>query len=134
MDGEKIVARARRLVGVRFRPQGRDPATGLDCVGLVAATLGIETSRRDYTLRGGSIEELDRALVAAGFWPVGGSRAGDVLVMRTGPEQLHLGILTNDGLVHADAGLRRIVERPGSVPWPVLGTWRMADTAGEGRV
>ena len=31
-----IVARARALIGTRFRPQGRSAAEGLDCVGLVA--------------------------------------------------------------------------------------------------
>ena len=49
---------------------------------------------------------------------------GDLLMMRTGPGQLHLGIWTGAGLVHADAGLRRVVERPGAPPWPVLGCWR----------
>ena len=28
------------------------------------------------------------------------------------------------GIIHADAMLRRVVERPGPVPWPVLGRWR----------
>jgi hypothetical protein len=54
-----------------------------------------------------------------------GREVGDVLVMRAGPEQLHLGIVTRAGLVHADAGLRRVVERPGAPEWPVLGNWRV---------
>ena len=35
-----VVARARGCVGARFRLHGRDPATGLDCVGLAAIAIG----------------------------------------------------------------------------------------------
>ena len=40
--------RARALVGTRFRPQGRSEL-GLDCIGLVVATFGLdpEEIRRD---------------------------------------------------------------------------------------
>lgn len=122
---EKIVARARDLVGVRFRPQGRVAATGLDCIGLAAAALRLEVPPAGYRLRGGSIEKLDEGLRAAGLRPVGEARAGDLLVLAVGAGQLHLAIFTGDGIVHADAGLRRIVERPGPAPWPLLGAWRL---------
>lgn len=39
MSGAAIAAAARALVGVPFRLQGRDPALGLDCVGLVGAAM-----------------------------------------------------------------------------------------------
>lgn len=123
-EATRIVARARGLIGVRFRAQGRDPAGGLDCIGLVAAAVGIADPPGGYALRGGSVEVLAEGLRAAGFRPARAMQAGDVVAMRTGPEQLHLGIWTGGGLVHADAGLRRIVERPGEVPWPVIGIWR----------
>jgi len=119
-----VVARARALTGVRFRPQGRSAETGLDCVGLVAAALGAGGVPADYALRGGSAAKLGDGLRAAGLRPAGIARAGDVLVLAAGPAQLHLGIFTGAGLIHADAGLRRIVERPGEAPWPVLGIWR----------
>ncbi|MBX3562452.1 MAG: peptidoglycan endopeptidase [Sphingomonas sp.] len=124
-EAARIVARARGLIGVRFRAQGRDPAAGLDCIGLVAAAAGIADPPSGYALRGGSAEVLAKGLRAAGFRPVRAMEAGDVLTLRTGPEQLHLGIWTGDGLIHADAGLRRIVERPGELLWPVLGVWRL---------
>lgn len=124
--GEAVAARARALVGTRFRGQGRCADAGLDCVGLVAAALGVEGVRRDYALRGGAAAELERALRGAGLERVGEASAGDVLVMRAGPGQLHLGVWTGGSLVHADAGLRRVVERPGAVPWPVLSVWREA--------
>lgn len=125
-EAARIVTRARGLIGVRFRPQGREPTAGLDCVGLVAVATGIADPPSGYPLRGGSGELLSAGLRAAGFRRVRQMRPGDVLAMRTGPQQLHLGIWTGGGLVHADAALRRIVERPGAPAWPVLGVWRPA--------
>ncbi len=122
-EGAAIVARARALIDVRFRPQGRSETTGMDCVGLAAMALGIDDVPADYALRG-SQERFATAMRAAGLKPRRARRRGDVLAMRSGPEQLHLGIWTGDGIVHADARLRRIVERPGEPPWPVIGIWR----------
>lgn len=121
---DAIVARARACVGVRFRAQGRG-REGLDCIGLVAAALGVEQVRADYALRGGSANELAGELRAAGLRPADKPCPGDVLVMRAGPGQLHLGIWTGGGLIHADAGLRRVVERPGEPPWPIVERWRV---------
>lgn len=122
--GEAVVARARALVGVRFRLQGRSREGGLDCVGLAAAAVPLRDVRGDYRLRGGSPGELEAELRAAGLCPAETRAAGDILVMRSGVEQLHLGVWTGSGLIHADAGLRRIVERPGLPPWPMLSVWR----------
>lgn len=126
-NGERVVARARALIGVRFRPQGRKRESGLDCVGLAAAAVGAIGVPRDYRLRGGSPTRLAEGLEAAGLVRVERSRPGDVLVLETGPEQLHLGVLSNEGLIHGDASLRRVVERPGPLPWPILSAWRMED-------
>jgi lipoprotein Spr len=124
---EKILARARALVGVRFRAQGRSPETGLDCVGLVAEAVGAEEVPSGYPLRGGCADQLAAHLKAAGLEPTSEMRAGDVLVLAPGPAQLHLGIFTGDGLVHGDAGLRKVVERPGLIPWPILSAWSAAE-------
>jgi hypothetical protein len=70
---------------------------------------------------------LELGMEAAGLRRVLSRQPGDVLTMRAGPEQLHLGIWTGSGLIHADAGLRCAVERPGEPPWPVLGIWRLED-------
>jgi murein DD-endopeptidase / murein LD-carboxypeptidase len=121
---EEIVARARALVGVRFRPQGRSRETGLDCVGLVAAAIGATRVPRDYALRSAPRARLLAALDLYGR-RVEPPRPGDVLAMETGPGQLHLGVLSETGLIHGDAALRRVVERPGPVPWQLLGAWRM---------
>ena len=45
-SGAAIAAAARALVGVPFRLQGRDPALGLDCVGLVGAALPSRSAKR----------------------------------------------------------------------------------------
>lgn len=114
---------ARGAVGVRFRLHGRSAADGLDCVGLAGLAFGVETPR-GYRLRTGDAERVARAIAAAGLAVAEDGAAGDLLLMRTGPGQLHLGVATDSGFVHADAGLGRVVERPGAPPWPVLGRWR----------
>jgi hypothetical protein len=131
--GKDIAARARSLVGVRFRPQGRDPELGLDCVGLAALSADVpaERVRRGYALRGQRLAEIEHELCDLGLQPVAGGEmaAGDVLVFEAGPAQLHMGILTEHGFVHADAGLRVVVERPLPLPWPLLGLWRLAEVS-----
>ena len=123
--GKAVAARARALVGVYFRPQGRTRETGLDCVGLVAAALKLDEVRADYRLRGGSAEELGQALGQAGLRRVKDAWEGDVLVMRAGAEQLHMGVVTEAGFVHAHAGIGHVVETPGTPEWPVIEIWRM---------
>ncbi|HXH17028.1 MAG TPA: peptidoglycan endopeptidase [Sphingomonas sp.] len=118
-----VAAAALAAVGTRFRLHGRG-ADGLDCVGLVALALRAGGYSGEvptgYSLRGGDWSVLDRLLMR-----VERAEPGDVLLMATGPGQVHLGIRTAAGFVHADAGLRRVVERPGAPPWPILGVWRM---------
>ncbi len=119
-----IAAAARTLVGSRFRLHGRDPASGLDCIGVVACASGAPAPT-GYALRGGDEGTVARALEATGFQRVSAGAAGDVMVMRVGPGQLHLAVRTAGGFVHADASLRRVVERPGEPEWEVVGQWRL---------
>lgn len=118
--------RARALVGTRFRPQGRGEG-GLDCVGLVLSTFGISPSlvRRDYRMRGDHRREIESGM-SGGFRPVAfdQARPGDVMLMLVASDQLHLGIRTRDGFVHAHAGIGRIVETPGLPEWPVVAVYR----------
>ena len=97
------------------------------------AALGLDEVRRDYALRSGNLAALEAGLAEAGLSPVEKKAAGDVIVLRSGPGQLHLGVWTGEGLVHADAGLRRVVERPGTPPWPILSIWRSLDWARDER-
>ena len=118
--------RAVALVGAPFRAQGRD-AAGLDCVGLVLSACGLPPGlvRDDYRLRGDYRDEIVGAL-GQRFRRValGRRRAGDVLLIAVAADQLHLGILTPRGFVHADARLRRVVETPGMPRWPLIAIYR----------
>ncbi len=120
----EFARRARALVGTPFRPQGRGEQ-GLDCVGLVLAPFAIsgDEVRRDYRLRGNYLSELERGLERY-FRKVRAALPGDVLLMLLADDQLHLGVRTADGFVHAHAGLGRVVETPGEPPWPVEATYR----------
>lgn len=123
-----VAEAARAAVGARFRLHGREVASGLDCVGLAALALRAGGYAGDvptgYALRGGDPAAV-AALLEVALARADGDAPGDLLLMRSGPGQLHLGIRTETGLVHADAALRRVVERPGAPPWPVLGCWRI---------
>lgn len=124
--GEAAAEAARALVGVRFRFHGRNPATGLDCVGVAACAVGREAPG-DYAVRTGDADRAATWIAAAGLTRVDAGRPGDVVLMRSGPTQLHLGVLTSTGMVHADAALRRVVERPGPPEWPVIGCFRATE-------
>jgi cell wall-associated NlpC family hydrolase len=120
-------ARARALVGTRFRAQGRSSDFGLDCVGLVLAVyaIGHDAVRRDYRLRGDHRAEIEGGM--ARFFrriPSSRRRAGDVLLLAVRPDQLHLAVSTHDGFVHSDARIRRVIETPGEPGWPILATYR----------
>jgi hypothetical protein len=118
-----VEAEALALVGCRFRSHGREPETGLDCVGVAAVAAGVEVAG-GYALRGGDAGGVAARILAAGLVAVERALPGDIMLMRTGPGQLHLAVKTARGFVHADAGLRRVVERPGEPEWEVLGLWR----------
>ncbi|MEA3015540.1 MAG: hypothetical protein QOI38_262 [Sphingomonadales bacterium] len=126
----EVVARARSLIGVRYRPQGRSEETGLDCIGvaILAFDAPVEAVPRDYRLRGTDLQAIEAELERHGLVRGGAfdPRAGDLGLFVPGPAQVHLAVLTGTGLVHADAGLRRVVERPLPSPWPPLAYWRLA--------
>ena len=119
--------RALTLVGVPFRAQGRNPATGLDCVGLALAACGLPGGlvRANYRLRGDHREEIRNELLHL-FRRVSSRqrRPGDLLLMTVAADQMHLAVRTPNGFVHADARLAKVVETPGEPEWPVIGVYR----------
>ena len=131
--GERVARAARDAVGTRFRLHGRGGDDGLDCVGLAALALRAGGFGGDvptgYPARTGDAGYVAALVKAAGLSRARVARVGDVIAMASGPGQLHLGITTELGFVHADAGLRRVVERPGEPPWPVVGRWRLGRSA-----
>jgi lipoprotein Spr len=133
MTASEIVASARRCVGTRFRLQGRDRDTGLDCVGVAGVALGAALPPASYAQRSREIYAyavLAEELGLREIFP-GEARPGDLVVYAPGPGQLHTVIITPGGYVHADARLRKVVETPGTPPWPVVVAWRgCADNEG----
>lgn len=123
-DASSRVAAARALIGTPFRLQGRD-SDGVDCIGLIAMIHGLsEAAPRSYALRGTPsdrvMEGLDRHFIRRLAVAL---QVADILLLQPGLDQLHLGLWTGTGLVHAHAGLRRVVETPGLPAFPLLGIW-----------
>ena len=131
MSGTALAKAAHELVGCPFRLHGRDPATGIDCLGLVLLALDrIGRPARlggDYAMRMQSITALARQAGGLGFSAaVGPWLAGDVVLFTPGLHQHHLAIA--DGptlLIHAHAGLGRVVVSPPSPEWECIGLWRL---------
>ncbi|WP_374406927.1 peptidoglycan endopeptidase [Pelagerythrobacter sp.] len=121
---------AEALVGTRFRLHGRDPGWGLDCIGLAAAALegaGIETHPpTGYALRNADTRDAVALAQRSGLVAAQGAELpGDIVLVRAGPAQVHLLVISStSGFIHAHAGLRRVVACPGAPAWPVLHRWR----------
>ena len=124
---EAIVAAARRCVGTRFRPQGREVGIGLDCIGVALIAAAAANACFDvpaYALGGDHEADLDTTLPTHGCVPVLVADPGDLLVVAPAPRRRHLGIVTPSGIVHAHASLGRVVEGPLDPGWTLVGTWR----------
>lgn len=129
--GDQLARAAARYIGVRFRLNGRDPETGLDCIGLLACSLEAigeaPAVPEGYALRNSEIQRWIGCAKQSGFVRASGSfQAGDVLVTKPGPGQHHLVIAANNcEVIHAHAGLRRVVRQS----FPPIGTiqahWRL---------
>jgi len=131
---ERFAFEAERLVGIPFRLHGRDPATGVDCIGLVACALEAAGLRADppqgYMLRNTNLGAHADKAGNSGFVPVAGPVIrGDLLLVRPGPAQHHLVVaLGKARVVHAHAGLRRVVVQTADTGWPVLKHWRLTNS------
>ena len=129
--GARLAAAATGLVGVPFRLHGHAPAFGLDCAGVVIASLraiGRDPAlTRPYRLRTLSIEPfLDLARQQGAHAATGATEAGDILLVQPGPAQHHLLVAADAAhFVHAHAGLRRVTLTPAPLPWPPVRRWRL---------
>lgn len=128
--------RARALIGVPFRPQGRDPRLGLDCIGLVICAYKLnDPPLPRYRLTDGSWELVEREL-SVWFKPVKQEVAGsnDLAVYQL-RRTFHFGVIGGKQLIHADAMIGRVTARRlpllstqncrffryiGDDPWPIL--------------
>ena len=139
------IAVARQFLGVPFLHQGRDPAVGVDCVGLgvlYLRALGFDVrDRKDYgrdpdgSLRGELVRVLGEP-AAEGRGCVSAARPGDILSLRyahigAAPER-HVAIASElygrPAMIHADSHHKRVVEIPLDARWQrrVIGVWRVA--------
>jgi hypothetical protein len=145
---QDVVAKARELVGkspktgrpaVRFRHQGRNPKTGLDCAGVplwVAKQLGIMdfnfTAYEKYP-DGKTLGAIFRQQMVEKSW--GTAKVGDVLLMRSLDRgwPCHMAVLVDNqdgfrgfGIVHSWARAGGVVESHLDEDWAmrkVQGVW-----------
>jgi hypothetical protein len=122
---------AETLLGCPFRLHGRDPLSGLDCVGVVMASLQLIGSNPadavGYGFRNRDYRPYLKLIGTAGFSPhCGPLKTGDLLATVPGPAQLHLlTCATDGGLIHAHAGLGRVVKSPFPITDPLVGQWHL---------
>ena len=134
MTPDRLASEAEKLVGCPFRLHGRDPRSGIDCIGLLAAAMsGVGRSialPTGYPLR---LNDLTRWLpnpqdcgfIAADL-PF---EAGDVVLTQPGPGQVHLAIAGPElTWIHAHAGLRRVVSEVEIRAGTILHHWRLSPT------
>jgi cell wall-associated NlpC family hydrolase len=130
LPGPALASAAEALVGTRFRLHGRDPATGLDCLGVLAAALAAIGRDADlpqgYTLKLRALPALDRFVQGCGLATAAGPiLPGDVVLARVSPIQFHLAVAGHAGrIVHAHVGLGRVIAVAGPLPWPLVHHWR----------
>lgn len=127
---ERIVRAARALLGVPFLHQGRDPAIGLDCVGVAIAAAracGVQVIDRvgygrmpigDEVWSGPSGGLLGAIDEQPGLRRVRGApRAGDVLVLRFARLPQHVAICAGETMIHGWESVGRCVEHPLDATW-----------------
>lgn len=129
MTGDQLAQAASLLVGAPFRLHGRDPQTGLDCVGLLEVALRLAGCSVilpcDYALRNKSSDRWIGEPGSFGLMVTAGSpEPGDVILIQCGPAQFHLVIAgIAQTWIHAHAGLRRVVVGD-CPPGQVIRHWR----------
>jgi cell wall-associated NlpC family hydrolase len=122
---------AASFVGRPFRLHGRDPVTGLDCVGLVVASLaavgGQPVAPTGYRLRNLAVDHWLEFAERSGLVPASGLLGPDeVLLVALGYGQHHLMIKAGrDEVIHAHAGLRRVVRHRRDHSNSICARWRV---------
>lgn len=130
-SGELVAHHAIALIGTRFRLHGRDRHTGVDCVGLVAVALAAAgaspVAPQGYQLRNMSIGRWLGYAQRSGLSLVRDEiEPGDVMLLGLSSVQHHLVIAVSESeMVHAHAGLRRVVLQQLVPPTSILARWRL---------
>lgn len=131
VTGDQVAASAREWLGTPWHHQGRLKGVGVDCAGVVlgvARDLGLsEFNMTGYGHRPDG-RELE-ALCYSHMTPVppADARPGDVLLIEVDNQPQHLAIVTDAGMVHAYAPLRRVVEHRLDDAWTarIVAAFRM---------
>ncbi|MEO1730556.1 MAG: hypothetical protein AAFR64_07445 [Pseudomonadota bacterium] len=132
-ENHRLAAAARSLVGSPFKLHGRCAINGLDCVGLLALSLEMigraSLAPTGYAFRNRTIDHWLPLASGAGLFegqpPV---RAGDVLLTHAGCQQHHILIAdSKNSVIHAHAGLRRVVHEPWRTGDRLRLLWRLAN-------
>ncbi|BDI59641.1 NlpC/P60 family protein [Qipengyuania nanhaisediminis] len=130
-EGARLAQAAAQFIGIPFRLHGRCAVSGLDCVGLVEASLRAigrtPVPPRGYQLRNRDCVRWFGCARQSGFVHASGEwRAGDLLVFSPSPAQLHLAIAEqSDTIIHAHAGLKRVVREPAGRAMALMSHWRL---------
>lgn len=129
---------ARQFLGAPFLHQGRDPAIGIDCIGLIVCSfraLGWPYDKHDlagYSRRPhqGLLEARLQAAFGAPL-PAMAAQPGDVLAMRWSGPVRHVGVVGEHpsgglSIIHTSASIGRVVEHGLAGPWRrrVAGVYR----------
>lgn len=127
--GERTVAAALGLAGTPFRLHGRSRETGVDCVGLALLSVraaGLRVAEPPpYRLRAGPSPVISGWMRQAGFVAAQRPSPGDIVVARISALQPHLVIDDGDRVIHAHAGLGRVVIMPMPAEWIELSRWQI---------
>lgn len=130
-ESTRLTQAAANLIGAPFRLHGRDPATGIDCVGLVYTSL-VAIGRKPvapegYRLRNSDTRRWFAAAPLSGFAAADGAlEPGDLILIMPAPGQQHLMIVENlQSAIHAHAGLRRVVRQTMAPDLEILAHWRL---------
>jgi cell wall-associated NlpC family hydrolase len=130
-SGEAVARRAESLVGTRFRLHGRDPSTGLDCLGLVGECLAAAGCPirlpTGYRLRNYRCEAWLQQVDLSGLVPIESpDRRGDIVLIKPSIGQHHCLITTGSGhMIHAHAHLRRVVRQCLPDRLQMIAGWRL---------
>lgn len=128
MSGDAIYRAASALIGTPFRLHGRCAETGVDCVGLALLALrgaGLQVPEPPpYRVRAGAAPMAAGWMQIAGFIQGDSRRPGDLVIVRVSMLQPHLLIDAGDSIIHAHAGIGRVVRMPMPADWPELSRWR----------
>lgn len=122
---DEIIDQARTYKGVKWRHQGRNRSTGIDCVGLIAMVAkDLKISDYDFTSyqrRANGDEFLTHFRSNLPEVHVNDIEPGDVLVFADSKYQCHAGIMSykhgRPHFIHSFAGTRKVVEQELCKKW-----------------